>query len=43
MPMTNHVLEVESALRQHLAIPVVVGSGTLNDLTKLAAHRCERP
>jgi glycerol-1-phosphate dehydrogenase [NAD(P)+] len=25
------------------AIPVAVGSGTVNDLTKLAAHRCGRP
>jgi glycerol-1-phosphate dehydrogenase [NAD(P)+] len=39
----EHVLELEAALRRHDAIPVVVGSGTLNDLTKLAAHRCERP
>jgi glycerol-1-phosphate dehydrogenase [NAD(P)+] len=39
----EHVLELESSLRQHDAIPVVVGSGTLNDLTKVAAHRCERP
>ena len=37
-----HVLELEEALRGHNAIPVVVGSGTLNDLTKLAAQRCER-
>ena len=39
----EHVLELEAALRQHDALPVVVGSGTLNDPTKLAAHRCERP
>ncbi len=30
-------------MRQHDAIPTVIGSGTLNDLAKLAAHRCERP
>jgi glycerol-1-phosphate dehydrogenase [NAD(P)+] len=34
-------------LRQHIsaadAIPVAVGSGTINDLTKLAAHLCDRP
>ena len=30
---------VESALKNHDAIPIAVGSGTLNDLTKLAAHR----
>jgi glycerol-1-phosphate dehydrogenase [NAD(P)+] len=39
----EHVLTLDAALRQHTAIPVAVGSGTLNDLTKLAAHRCERP
>ncbi len=38
----EHVVELETALRQHTAIPVVVGSGTLNDLTKIAAHRCAR-
>ncbi|MCY1514937.1 Iron-containing alcohol dehydrogenase [compost metagenome] len=31
-----------SFLRTHEAIPVVVGSGTLNDLTKLAAHLTQR-
>lgn len=39
----QHVLELETALRAHNAIPVAVGAGTLNDLTKLAAHRCGRP
>ena len=37
------VAELESALRSHEAIPVAVGSGTINDLTKLAAHRTGRP
>jgi glycerol-1-phosphate dehydrogenase [NAD(P)+] len=37
------VEELETSLRQHQAIPVAVGSGTINDLTKLAAHRTERP
>ena len=37
-----HVLALETQLRQHSATPVVVGSGTLNDITKLAAHRAER-
>jgi glycerol-1-phosphate dehydrogenase [NAD(P)+] len=37
------VVELELALRSHTAIPVVVGSGTVNDLTKLASHRTERP
>jgi glycerol-1-phosphate dehydrogenase [NAD(P)+] len=34
---------LEAALRAHGGIPVAVGSGTINDLTKLAAHRCGRP
>jgi glycerol-1-phosphate dehydrogenase [NAD(P)+] len=38
----TRVLELEATLRNYDAIPVVVGSGTLNDLTKLAAHRCGR-
>lgn len=36
------VERLEESLREHHAIPVVVGSGTLNDLTKLAAHRTAR-
>jgi glycerol-1-phosphate dehydrogenase [NAD(P)+] len=39
----QHIVELEAALRMHDAIPVAVGSGTLNDLVKLAAHRCDRP
>lgn len=39
----EHVLTLEAALRAHAAIPVAVGSGTVNDLTKLAAHRAGRP
>ena len=31
------------ALRQHDAIPVAVGSGTLNDIVKRASYECERP
>jgi glycerol-1-phosphate dehydrogenase [NAD(P)+] len=38
----QHVLALEARLRHHTAIPIVVGSGTLNDITKLAAHRCDR-
>jgi glycerol-1-phosphate dehydrogenase [NAD(P)+] len=30
-------------LRGHDAVPVAVGSGTLNDIVKRAAHECERP
>ncbi|MEY2428933.1 MAG: glycerol-phosphate dehydrogenase [Verrucomicrobiota bacterium] len=39
----NFVSELESSLKKHEAIPVAVGSGTINDLTKLAAHRLGRP
>jgi glycerol-1-phosphate dehydrogenase [NAD(P)+] len=38
-----HVQKLEAALRKHDAIPVAVGSGTLNDLTKLASHFVDRP
>ena len=37
------VAELEAALRKHEAVPVAVGSGTINDLTKLAAHRNDAP
>ncbi len=37
------VEELETALKGHDAIPVAVGAGTINDLTKLAAHRAGRP
>ncbi|MEO6036592.1 MAG: sn-glycerol-1-phosphate dehydrogenase [Verrucomicrobiota bacterium] len=36
------VAELETALRSHAAVPVAIGSGTINDLTKLAAHRTGR-
>src|SRR6185436_12259723 len=39
----HFVAQLEASLRQHDAIPVAVGSGTINDLVKLAAHRAERP
>lgn len=35
---SRFVAQVENALRSHSAIPVAVGSGTINDLTKLAAY-----
>ncbi|MBN1489296.1 MAG: sn-glycerol-1-phosphate dehydrogenase [Phycisphaerae bacterium] len=38
----DHVERIEQVLRPTAAIPIAVGSGTINDLTKLAAHRCER-
>jgi glycerol-1-phosphate dehydrogenase [NAD(P)+] len=37
------VEELQDWLRNHDAIPVAVGSGTINDLTKLAAHEVGRP
>jgi glycerol-1-phosphate dehydrogenase [NAD(P)+] len=39
----ERVGEVEAALADADAVPVAVGSGTVNDLTKLAAHRLGRP
>lgn len=39
----DNVLSLEGKLRDRQGIPVVVGSGTLNDITKLAAHRVGRP
>ena len=39
----SHVDRLTSALQAHNTVPVAVGSGTINDLTKLAAHRCGRP
>lgn len=38
----ENVLKLEQQLRDLQATPVVVGSGTLNDITKLAAHRVGR-
>ncbi|WP_435015418.1 sn-glycerol-1-phosphate dehydrogenase [Tundrisphaera sp. TA3] len=35
--------DLQAALAPIPAIPVAVGSGTINDLTKLAAHRLGRP
>lgn len=37
------VEELENFLRPLPSIPIAVGSGTLNDLTKLASHRLNRP
>lgn len=37
------VQELQAALQTVQAVPVAVGSGTINDLTKLAAHRLNRP
>ncbi|MBI5381240.1 MAG: sn-glycerol-1-phosphate dehydrogenase [Opitutae bacterium] len=40
---SRFVTQLEESLKVHDAIPVAVGSGTINDLTKLAAHRTGRP
>jgi glycerol-1-phosphate dehydrogenase [NAD(P)+] len=42
-PEFEHVLRVEAHLKAHNATPVAVGSGVINDLVKLAAHRLDRP
>jgi glycerol-1-phosphate dehydrogenase [NAD(P)+] len=39
----SYVERLEAKLRSTDAIPVAVGSGTINDVTKLAAHRVSRP
>ncbi|MGH9243128.1 MAG: sn-glycerol-1-phosphate dehydrogenase [Acidimicrobiales bacterium] len=39
----RNIEKLVEALRAHDAIPVGVGSGTLNDITKRAAYECERP
>jgi glycerol-1-phosphate dehydrogenase [NAD(P)+] len=39
----EHALEIEQQIRAVDATPIAVGSGTINDLVKLAAHRCGRP
>ena len=36
------VEKLEASLREHSAVPVAIGSGTVNDLTKLSAHRTGR-
>jgi glycerol-1-phosphate dehydrogenase [NAD(P)+] len=38
----EHVQALTAALRQHDAIPIAVGSGTLNDIVKRAAYECDR-
>lgn len=39
----ENLLKLEQAIRPTDAIPVAVGSGTVNDLAKLASHECNRP
>jgi len=38
----NYVEELEAELKSHDAIPIAVGSGSINDVTKLAAHKVGR-
>ncbi|MGL4292367.1 MAG: iron-containing alcohol dehydrogenase, partial [Bacteroidales bacterium] len=39
----GYVDQLVDFLEYHDAIPVAVGAGTINDLTKLASYKCERP
>lgn len=39
----DNVGKLVESLQTHDAVPVSVGSGTLNDIVKRAAHECERP
>src|SRR5215216_4831872 len=39
----GNVEQLRESLREHDAIPVAVGSGTINDIVKRSAHECERP
>src|SRR5829696_7968268 len=39
----SNIEKLRDALQEHDAIPVVVGSGTLNDIVKRSSHECERP
>ena len=39
----GNVEKLVRSLRGHDAIPVAVGSGTLNDIVKRASYECERP
>jgi glycerol-1-phosphate dehydrogenase [NAD(P)+] len=38
----TYAVRIQEALTANDAIPIAVGSGSINDLTKLAAHRCGR-
>ena len=41
-PSTRSSRESKNALAGNDAIPIAVGAGSINDLTKLAAHLCGR-
>src|ERR687897_53342 len=38
----SNIEKLRDSLREHAAIPVAVGSGTLNDIVKRSSHECER-
>ena len=39
----ENIEKLVASLRNHEAVPVAVGSGTLNDVVKRASHECGRP
>jgi glycerol-1-phosphate dehydrogenase [NAD(P)+] len=39
----SNIEKLRDSLKGHDAIPVAVGSGTLNDIVKRSSHECERP
>ncbi|MBA3617802.1 MAG: iron-containing alcohol dehydrogenase, partial [Rubrobacteraceae bacterium] len=39
----GNIEKLRDSLREHEAIPVAVGSGTINDIVKRSSHECERP
>ena len=39
----SNIEKLRDSLQEHDAIPVAVGSGTLNDIVKRSSHECERP
>jgi glycerol-1-phosphate dehydrogenase [NAD(P)+] len=39
----ENIEALTGSLREHQAIPIAVGSGTINDIVKRAAHECDRP
>ena len=38
----SNIEKLRDSLREHAAVPVAVGSGTLNDIVKRSSHECER-
>lgn len=39
----SYVDQLTASLKKHDAVPIAVGSGTINDLTKLSSHLTNRP